>query len=148
MSPAAVFPARARPTAMPGDISLENQKRARDMRPMIFSKTPVVNWSSNGNDDMMTVHVTNPPALAPLGVFEDVSRSSVSRPSASNWQREFFIENLLVRIYYTIVMIRRTGLALWELQIPVPGSLTSSFLHAPERVQQSIKHQTRRNCKS
>ena len=29
-------------------------------------------------------------------------------------EREFFIDNLLVRINYIIVMIRRTGLAPWE----------------------------------
>ena len=38
--------------------------------------------------------------------------------------REFFIDNLLVRIHYIIVMIRWTGLA----PFPFPGSLTSTFL--------------------
>jgi len=43
-------------------------------------------------------------------------------------QREFFIDNLLVRIHYIIVMIRWTGLAPWEFEFPFPGSLTSTFL--------------------
>ena len=33
-------------------------------------------------------------------------------------ERDFFIDNLLVRIHYIIVMIRWTGLAPWEFQLP------------------------------
>jgi len=36
-------------------------------------------------------------------------------------EREFFIDNLLIRIHFIIVMIRWTGL-------DFPGSLTSTFL--------------------
>ena len=43
-------------------------------------------------------------------------------------EREFFIDNLLVRIHFIIVMIRWTGLAPWEFEFPVPGSLISTFL--------------------
>jgi len=43
-------------------------------------------------------------------------------------EREFFIDNLLVRIHFVIVMIRWTGLAPWEFEFPFPGSLTSTFL--------------------
>jgi hypothetical protein len=43
-------------------------------------------------------------------------------------ERDFFIANLLVRIHYTIVMIRWTGLAPWEFEFPFPGSFTSTFL--------------------
>ena len=43
-------------------------------------------------------------------------------------QREFFIDNLLVRIHFIIVMIRWTGLAPWEFEFPFPGGLTSTFL--------------------
>ena len=43
-------------------------------------------------------------------------------------EREFFVANLLVRINFTIVMIRWTGLAPWEFEVPFPGSLTSTFL--------------------
>ena len=43
-------------------------------------------------------------------------------------QREFFIDNLLVRIHFINVMIRWTGLAPWEFESPFPGSLTSTFL--------------------
>jgi len=38
-------------------------------------------------------------------------------------EREFFIDNLLVRIHFIIVMIRWTGLAPWEFEFPFPGSL-------------------------
>ena len=41
---------------------------------------------------------------------------------------EFFIDNLLVRIHFIIVMIRWTGPAPWEFEFPFPGSLTSTFL--------------------
>jgi len=43
-------------------------------------------------------------------------------------EREFFIDNLLVRIHFIIEMIRCTGLAPWEFEFPFPGSLTSAFL--------------------
>ena len=40
----------------------------------------------------------------------------------------FFIDNLLVRIHFIIVMVRWTGLAPWELEFPFPGSLASTRL--------------------
>ena len=42
-------------------------------------------------------------------------------------ERDFFIDNLLVRIHFIIVMIRWTGLAPWKFEFPFPGSLTSTF---------------------
>jgi len=39
-------------------------------------------------------------------------------------QREFVVDNLLVRIHFIIVMIRWTGLAPWEFEFPFPDSLT------------------------
>jgi len=47
--------------------------------------------------------------------------------SASS-EREFFIDNLLVRIHFIVVMIRWTDLAPWQFEFPFPGSLTSTFL--------------------
>ena len=46
-------------------------------------------------------------------------------------EREFFIDNLLVRIHFIIVMFRRTGIAPWQFEFPFPGSLTSTFLRPP-----------------
>ena len=43
-------------------------------------------------------------------------------------EREFFIDNQLVRTHCIIVMIRWTSLAPWEFEFPFPGSLTSTFL--------------------
>ena len=37
-------------------------------------------------------------------------------------EREFFIDNLLVRIHCIIVMIRWTGLAPWELMLTKTGA--------------------------
>jgi len=45
-------------------------------------------------------------------------------------ERELFIDNLLVRIHFIIVMIRWTGLAPWEFEFPFPGSLISTFLES------------------
>ena len=42
-------------------------------------------------------------------------------------ERKFFIDNLLVRIHFIIVMIRWTGLAPWEIEFPFQGSLISTF---------------------
>ena len=33
-------------------------------------------------------------------------------------EREFFIDNLLVRIHFIIEMMRWTGLAPWEIEFP------------------------------
>ena len=43
-------------------------------------------------------------------------------------ETEFYIDNLLVRTHFIIVMIRWTGLAPWEFECPSPGSLTFTFL--------------------
>ena len=51
-----------------------------------------------------------------------------SRSCACGEEIEFFIDNLLVRIHFIIVMIRWTGLAPWEFELPFSGSLTSTFL--------------------
>ena len=37
-------------------------------------------------------------------------------------EREFFIDNLLVRTYFIIEMMRWTGLAPREFEFPLPGS--------------------------
>ena len=55
-------------------------------------------------------------------------------------ERDFFIDSLLVRIHFIIVMIRWTGLAPWEFEFPFPGSLTSTFL---QQVQQHESGETR-----
>ena len=49
-------------------------------------------------------------------------------------KRKFFIDNLLVRIHFIIVVIRWTGLAPWKFEFPIPGSLTSTFTHNSETV--------------
>jgi len=45
-------------------------------------------------------------------------------------EREFFIDNLLVRIHCIIVMSRWTGLAPWEFEFSFAGSLTSRSMHS------------------
>jgi len=46
--------------------------------------------------------------------------------------RAFFIDNLLVRNHFIIVMRRWPGVAPWEFEFPFPGSLTSTFpAHQP-----------------
>ena len=55
--------------------------------------------------------------------------------SKSAEEREFFIDNLLVRIHLIIVMIRWTGLAPWEFEFPFPDSLTSKYT---EKVRQTL----------
>ena len=43
-------------------------------------------------------------------------------------EREMFIDNLLVRIHFIIVVMRWTGPAPWELEFTFPGSLAFTFL--------------------
>jgi len=56
------------------------------------------------------------------------ARNRLSEKKAHSREREFFTDNLLVRIHFIIEMIRWTGLAPWEFEFPFPGSLTSTFL--------------------
>ena len=49
-------------------------------------------------------------------------------------EKAFFADNLLVRILFIIVIVRRTGLAPWEFQFPFPGILTSTFLATEEAI--------------
>ena len=67
--------------------------------------------------------------------------SRAQRPAhRAGTQREFFIDNLLVRVHFTIVMIRWIGLAPWEFEFPFPGSLTSTFLvQVPTPQNQNLK---------
>ena len=46
-------------------------------------------------------------------------------------EREFFIDNLLIRVHCIIVMIRWTGFAPWEFKFSFPGSFTCTFLEQP-----------------
>ena len=43
-------------------------------------------------------------------------------------EREFFIDNLLVRIHFIVEMISWTGLVPWKFEFPFPGSLIPTFL--------------------
>ena len=65
-------------------------------------------------------------------LYHSTLGSGTVRSSASchAQEREFFIDPLLVRIHFIIVMIRWTSLAPWECEFPFPGSLTSTFLMA------------------
>ena len=56
------------------------------------------------------------------------TRVSRSRGPTRSKEREFFIDNLLVRIHFIILMIRWNGLAPWSFELPFPGNLTSTFL--------------------
>ena len=51
---------------------------------------------------------------------------------AREGNREFFIDNPLVRIHFIIEMIRCTGLAPWDSEFTFPGSLRSTFLQEKE----------------
>jgi len=48
-------------------------------------------------------------------------------------EREFFIDNLLVRVHFIIVMIRWTGLAPWEIEFPFPGGGDGAGVHDPRQ---------------
>ena len=50
------------------------------------------------------------------------------KPDPAQREGTFFIDNLLVRIHFIIVMLGWTGLAPWEFEFPFPGSLAFTFL--------------------
>ena len=55
--------------------------------------------------------------------MECVARGRPANPR----EREFFIDNLLVRIHFIVVMIRWTGLAPWEFESPFPTPLPHPY---------------------
>jgi len=63
----------------------------------------------------------------PLYFTRERQKRVPQRPSRTESEWEFFIDNLLVRIHVIIVMIRWAGLAPWEFEFLIPGSLTSTF---------------------
>jgi len=75
-------------------------------------------------------HLTN--SHLNIRAFHALLYSNASRftrnVSATYRERKFFIDNLLVRIHFIIVMIRWTGLAPWGFEFLFPGSSTSTFL--------------------
>ena len=60
----------------------------------------------------------------------NLCKSLTLNPNPGPGARELFVDNLLVRNHFIIVMIWWTGLAPWEFEFPFPGSLTSTFLMA------------------
>ena len=62
----------------------------------------------------------------PMSMKGRIPVPTTEQEGAKNAEREFFIDNLLVRIHFIIVMIRWTGLAPWEFEFPFPGSLTGA----------------------
>ena len=67
------------------------------------------------------------------------------RKSLPCGEREFFIDNLLVRIHFIIMMIRWTGLAPRAFEFPFPGSLISTFLEEPAVHSIPTQSQTKTN---
>ena len=62
--------------------------------------------------------------------------------------KEFFIDNLLIRIHFMIEMIWWTSLAQWELEFPFPDSLIYTFLYTrPQKHFESGTHSQIRNTK-
>jgi len=59
------------------------------------------------------------------GVGEDalVAHEVLRQAPARGAERDFFVDNLLVRIHFIIEMIWWTGLAPWEFEFPFPGGL-------------------------
>ena len=65
-----------------------------------------------------------------LRLAKTVDVVALASPSAvKTWteRSEFLIDNLLVRIHFTIPIIRWPGLAPWEFESPFPGSFTSTL---------------------
>ena len=59
-------------------------------------------------------------------------------PQTFSYQKgEFFIDNLLVRVHFIIIMIRWTGLAPQVFELPFPGSRMSTFI-SPTKVKAKL----------
>ena len=66
-------------------------------------------------------HKKPPP---PLGSPTLKTAPATTKPRLRGGEREFFVDNLLVRIHFIIVMIRWTGLAPWEIKPRLRGGRT------------------------
>ena len=64
--------------------------------------------------------------------------SDISWPANTLREREFLIENQVARIHFIVEMFWWTGLAPWELEFPLPGSLTSTVLHTSKLIRQTF----------
>ena len=68
---------------------------------------------------------------------ERVDRPKVDKPVHFSLnilhEREFVIDNLLVRIHFLIEMIWWIGLAPWEFEVPLPGNFKFTFLEPPAK---------------
>ena len=64
----------------------------------------------------------------PLMLSPSRSAARTRCEACAKRQREFFIDNQLVRIHFIIETIWLTSLAPWEFGFPFPGSLVSTFL--------------------
>ena len=53
-------------------------------------------------------------------------------------ERQFFFDNLLVRIHLIIEMILVDRLAPWEFEFPFPGSLISTVLKRKRNIQVAV----------
>ena len=53
------------------------------------------------------------------------------RATLDKLERDFSVDDLLVRVHFIIVMIRWTGLAPWEFEFPFPGLLAEVFAMTP-----------------
>jgi len=104
------------------------------LRPGVPGRThQLVNRRTGG------AHLVPGPPRQLSRLFQALRRSRPENRPPKNAEREFFIDNLLVRIHYTIVMIRWTGLAPWAFEFPFPGSLTSTFLRTRKYVRLQCK---------
>jgi len=63
-------------------------------------------------------------ALLPEGMESSANMARTCRAVA---EREFFIDDRLVRIHFVILMIRWAGLAPREFELPFPGGLSGQL---------------------
>ena len=71
------------------------------------------------------------PEQSGSGSARGAAHDSAHHPSQPLGEREFFMDNLLVRIHFTNVMIRWTGLAPFQVALHLPS------LHAGRQRQRS-----------
>ena len=76
--------------------------------------------------------------LTCVQVAGNTSHETLRLCTSGQREREFFIENLPVRIHLIIEMIWWTGLAPWVFEIPFAGSLISTFLPQDKAIWRAV----------
>jgi len=118
----------------PRSPSLPHHRQRCALLPCRFTRPHIYMMSSLPRGKGNTLGILNGRIACPLcldlphATGRRFTRHFPTRKVSVRSERDLFLDNLVVRIPFIIVMIRWAGLAPWEFELSFPGSRTSTFL--------------------